>query len=126
VAALLLLYGLLNSPVEILRYVPHFLVSELSTILFTVAWLRRTLLGANQSVLINKTLEVAFALTFFLTRIVNLPLAITALFLQHRHKLDVLTKIVIIFIQAMQFFWFYKILIVAFHKKVERIVSKED
>lgn len=107
VVTLLVLVGLLSCPVEIMRYAPHFFIAETSAVFFALAWHLRAI--GFKNVILVKSLESLFALSFFVTRVVNLPLATAALLKYHSHKLT-WTKYLIILIVCLQFYWFYKIL----------------
>jgi hypothetical protein len=56
------------------RFVPHVLLCELSQLFFVTAWFLR-LAGCTYEGLIL-ALEVVFVVMFFLTRIINLPIAV--------------------------------------------------
>ena len=95
-----------NSHPHTSRYIPHVLLTELSTIFFTIAWLLRSA-GWRHSKLVA-LLERLFAVAFFLTRIVHLPCVFAAiLYTVPNH--GVTSFAFMAGVIALQLFWFYKI-----------------
>lgn len=88
----------------LIRFIPHFMICESSGIVFNLAWFLRTF-GYGDSVL-NRTMEVLFALFFFCTRILNF-IPIFYCFLTVSPSPFVFVMIFPLFL--LQFYWFSKI-----------------
>lgn len=95
-------------PGHILRFVPHILMCESSAICFNSAWLLRNICGYRDGFIIH-TVEIMFAVLFFLTRVVNLPLVCWAV-LDLAGDLLFLGRAVLFPIIGLQYFWMFKIL----------------
>lgn len=103
----------IESP-TILKFCPHMLICELSTYFFSVAYLLR--LSGHRGSRMVSVFEISFAIFFFLTRIVNLPLIMWGV-------KDVMMSeymvcwIILVLVLALQFFWLYKIIMSLLKKK---------
>ena len=110
-ATFVLYYCLLSAEGPIIRFMPHLFVCEASNIVFEIAFFMRA--AGHRDTLAIQIVEALFAITFFLTRIFNLPICIWAVL-----KLPGTKRLPSIFpwtlgpIVLLQFFWFGKILIV--------------
>ena len=102
-----LFFGLLISPSEISRYIPHLLICEITNIFLIIAW-HLKVHGLRETVYLKIT-ELLFVITFFLTRIVNLPLSMGALIYNFGNQLSFI-KYFLIPIIGLQFYWFSKII----------------
>jgi ethanolamine transporter EutH len=90
---------------EILSFVPHILITEISTFLFGAGWVLRSTSWKTYPI-INQ-LELAFCLTFTLTRVINLPYQVWCAW-PHMDEIGT-AKYAFVGVLAIQFFWFYKI-----------------
>ena len=96
---------LLDISGPIIRFIPHFLLCESSGIFFNVAWFLRKF--GHEKTTLNRVIEILFACTFFLTRIVNLCIV-----LYYASKLPNIPRLLLVVIFPLvflQFYWFYKI-----------------
>jgi hypothetical protein len=107
VFAFVLFYGLLTSPVQIARYLPHLFICEVTNIFFIIAWHLRV--HGLKSTLPVYICEFFFAVTFFITRILNLPIAMYALLIVHWESTK-WVKFALVPIMFLQFYWFAKII----------------
>ena len=106
-----LYYILLEAKGPIIRFISHLLVCEASNIVFEVAWFLRA--AGYRDAPIMQVVEATFAVVFFVTRIVNLPLCVYAVLnLPGTKDLPAFFPYVLIPIVLLQFYWFGKILIV--------------
>lgn len=100
--ALFLLQGVMGSDNEVAKYYSHMCMCEISSLFFNIAWFLR-LFGRNATVF-----EGLFVVFFFLTRILNMPLAFFTMLYSDNTSLG-WAKFTLPSIQLMQFYWFYKI-----------------
>ena len=100
---------------ELLRLVPDVLLCELSTIFFAIGWIMRS--TSYRSSPLIKGLEIVFAITFFATRVVNMPIGV----IKSWHVSEEIgpARFTLIPIVLMQWYWMYKIAMAA-------IVGKPD
>lgn len=110
VAALVLIGSGITERVS--RFVPHFMVCELSTIPLNIMWFMRQYGVATPDNKYFAVTALAFLSTFTLTRIVNMPIFLHAAFTTHRSDIDRmgLAKWTLPAVQALQIWWYYKIL----------------
>lgn len=90
---------------EILRFIPHLLISDTTNIFFNIAWIMRLFGGKGSTVVV--TLEMLFALSFLLVRVINMPCMFYAL--GNQAKGLGLARHALAPIAIMQWYWFYKI-----------------
>lgn len=107
VFALVLLVGVFEADSVVVRFLPHMLLMELSTIFFTWAWFLR--LWGYRASLIVKVLEMLFVVAFFLVRIVHVPVFLYCI----RNHLQSMGICRFFFgpVILMQVYWFGKIVI---------------
>lgn len=106
VVGIFLVGGALNAKnPKLLLFVPHMLITELSTFLFGAGFVLRSTQYKDWAI-VNQ-LELAFCVIFTITRIFNMPRAIYECW----DEMDELgyVKYNFIPIVGIQFFWFYKI-----------------
>lgn len=98
----------------ILKLCPHMLVCELSSYLFTLAYLLR--LNGYRGTSIVMALELSFALSFFLTRNLNLSLILFSVWeeMSSSYKAACIFFVLVI---LLQFYWLYKIIKSQLRKK---------
>lgn len=104
------------------KFYAHILICELSTVLFTAAWFMRLAGYRGSSIVVM--LELLFAFTFFLTRIVNMPLVLYSVW-NHAVSLGVM-KYTLIPIQGMQIYWFVKIVMTLTSRNKRPVTKKEE
>lgn len=96
-----------------LQSLPQLLSIELSTAFFNIAWLCRCLSGGHVPEYVSTFLELSFAITFFILRIVNGTLMIVLI----RDEVWAASQIFFgayVMLLCLQYFWFYKILLSVF------------
>jgi len=121
-ATFVLYYCLLSAEGPIIRYMPHLFVCEASNIVFEIAFFMRA--AGHRDSLAIQIVEALFAITFFFTRIFNLPICIWAVLkLPGTKKLPSILPWTLVPIVLLQFFWFGKILIVLAGKFRKRHVQ---
>ena len=110
---IILYRGLIQASGPILRYMPHFVICELTGIFFGLRWFASQI-GKKDRIFI-KLLEFSFAIFFFLTRILNLPRAIYSIFqldsVQENKKTLYILYFTLTPLVGLQFWWFYKIIV---------------
>jgi len=106
VVALLLLGGMLSADGPVVRYMPHFLIMEASSIFFSSAWILRQV-GYRGSLLVT-VLEYLFVVTYFLLRVLYLPFVLYAM-ADHAHTLGIVQYGLPV-VMILQLYWFYQIL----------------
>lgn len=91
-----------------IRFIPHTLIIEVSSLLFAFTSVLRAV-GLRGSIIVS-ICEYLFAITFFLGRIVHMPIFLTL----NWSALEAmgLFRYLFIPIMVMQFYWFYKIVAV--------------
>ncbi len=121
IASIALYRGLLMSGGPVIRYLPHFFICEFSNMIFNSCWFIRNGGGKNSAIL--GVLEKAFAVVFFILRIVNLPCAVFAMLsLPGVEELGIY-RFVLIPILFLQFMWLFMI-IKALKKKMNAPADK--
>lgn len=95
-----------HSP-DMLRLIPDILMCELSTIFFAIGWIMRSTTHRTSTLI--KPLEILFAITFFLTRCVNLTRSVIHCW-SVSEEIGV-ARFTLIPIVLMQWFWMYKIVL---------------
>jgi hypothetical protein len=102
------------------------LVTEVSTCFFNYAWMSRTLMSKSMPAVVISTLEYAFAVSFFLVRIVHIPFFLSQNWNAFMAESVIFTGTVLSGL-ALQFFWFYKILKSIFvgREKKEKKTNKD-
>lgn len=102
---LFLVTSSLFGPGSILRFIPHLLISDTTNIFFNTAWLIR-LFGGKGSILLT-VLEISFAVSFLLIRVIHMP----SMFYALGSQIEGLgfARYALVPIVFMQWFWFYKI-----------------
>lgn len=105
------------------RFVPHIFICEISSMIFAISFFVRTVSDPKKPPFIVPLLEYAFAITFVLTRCVNLPFVLYVL-RGERHTYPVMCY-TLYAIQVLQFFWLYKIVVSLSRKKKDRAKSKQ-
>ena len=110
--------GLIQASGSILRFMPHFILCEITGIFFGLRWFVSQV--GQKDRLFVKILEFSFAIFFFLTRILNLPRVVYSVFqldsVRQNKKILYVLYFTLIPLIGFQFWWFYKI-IVALKKK---------
>lgn len=104
--AFLLIYLTVQSPEFVTRFIPHIEVCELSSVFFSFAWFTRASGAERHNSSFLSALEVAFALSFLLTRVINLLFTVTAVLMLCD---SLVFKIVVIAIYTLQLYWLRKI-----------------
>lgn len=89
------------------RFIPHLLLSDTTNLFFNTAWLLRTV-GYQDSPIVM-ILEMLFAISFLIARVINMPLAFWAIY--HCEFSDGLgySRYTLAPIAILQWYWFYKI-----------------
>ena len=116
--------GFLLSPVTLLRWTASLLVCELSSIFFAVSYFC-TKITVWHGTPVHACVEGAFFLLFLVTRVVNLPAAAYGLLVLNPAEAAYLGRAgaaSLLGLCAMQFWWFYRILI----KLAAKFRPKED
>ena len=90
---------------SILRFIPHLLISDTTNIFFNTAWLIR-LLGGKGALLLT-VLDISFAVSFLLIRVIHMTSMFWALGSQATGL--GFARYALAPIAMMQWFWFYKI-----------------
>jgi hypothetical protein len=104
---------------EVLTFIPSMFICELSSIFLAVGWVMRC--TSHKDMPIINYLNIAFALSFFVTRVVNLPIAVWKTW---EAAVEIgLARYTLIPILAMQFYWFYKIIISVTKPKGEKAIT---
>lgn len=98
----------------ILKLCPHMLICELSSCIFSIAYLLR--LHGHRGSSILTVLELSFAVSFMLTRNVNMSLIIWSVrgVMQAEYMS---CWVIILMVLALQFYWLYKIIMSQVRKK---------
>ena len=96
-----------------LQSLPQLLSIEFSTACFNVAWLCRCLSGGSAPTAMVSCLEMAFAISFFILRIINGTLMIVLIWAEiwQASKLFFVAYVMAL---LLQYFWFYKIIMSIF------------
>lgn len=105
------------APGHIIRYMPHFIILDTTNIIFNLCWFLRQI-GWKDSKLV-KRLEMLFAGTFFLLRNVHLTVVIAMMAWHHTKQMGVLGMALVLPIGALQWYWFYKIVLSASKKDMK-------
>ena len=122
IVGMMLIGGALNAKDPmILLFAPHMLITEISTFLFGLGYCLRSS-SLKHSPLVNQV-EIAFCITFTLTRIVNMPYRIYLCW-PHMDELGV-AKYYFLPIMGLQLFWFYKIVTGVTSKYIMKEKKKE-
>lgn len=116
---LFLCYSIMSLSGPLIRFIPHFFICESSGIVFNIAWFLRDF-GYEETIL-NRTVEVLFAILFFTTRILNF---IPVLYLIWSISISPFISVVIFPLFALQLFWFTKILKALAKKFLKRQCDK--
>jgi hypothetical protein len=89
------------------RFIPHLLLSDTTNIFFNTAWLLRTF--GYQDTPIVTILEILFAISFLIARVINMPFAFWAIY--HCDYAEGLgyARYTLAPIAILQWYWFYKI-----------------
>lgn len=107
VLTLYLIVTSLTGPGYFCRYIPHLIICDTTNIFFNTAWvLRRT--GLRSSSVVT-ALELLFALSFFLVRVINLPLVFSQALWHPGVAEWGYAKYTLLPIVLMQWYWFSKI-----------------
>ena len=107
VLTLFLVLSTIVGPGSITRFIPHLLICDTTNIFFNSAWILR-LTQFKSSALVT-TLELLFAFSFLVTRVINMSSAFYGLG-SHRDIAGLgLAKYTLAPIALMQWYWFYKI-----------------
>jgi hypothetical protein len=106
---------------DTLQAIPQMFLVEMSTAFFNIAWICRCLSNGRIPQQVISALEGAFAITFFIFRIINgtFFLSLVGVDLWEQSKLFFVAFIAML---ILQYYWFYKILLSVFggsRKKVE-------
>ena len=112
----LLCYGVVVAPRSVTVYIPHILITEISSIFFAFAWFLR---GAGYERNTSQLLfwcELLFALSFFAFRIVNLLPVVLVMWATPNCSL---LRAVLTLVYCLQLYWFSKILL-SLQKKSEK------
>jgi hypothetical protein len=96
-----------------LQALPQLLSIELSTAFFNIAWLCRCLSGGRVPEFVTTFLELSFAITFFLLRIINGTLMII-LIREEVWAASQIFFVAYVMLLLLQYYWFYKILLSVF------------
>lgn len=111
VFTLALFWVILNQPLTIFRFMPHYFVCETSPLLYSVSWLLRRQ-GYENSVA-KRGVELAFAGSFFVLRIINLNTVNVLVCRQYSAHLGVFGHALFWSMSLLQIFWFSKIVVIA-------------
>jgi TLC domain len=101
----------LQAPLALVRWSPHLLLCEASTIFLSLGWALRKV-GMESSPL-TSFVNYIFVLIFFITRIVNLPIVFFHIVFLHRDdavSAGAAVCAMFLGLVVMQFYWFTKIL----------------
>ncbi len=118
--SIVLILGVIHVTGNIIRFFPHVIICELSTLFFNFAWFIRKRDAQKSSLL--KILEYMFAITFFLTRNVSLPCMLYAM----RDSLIKYPIVGAVFVPIiyLQYYWLYKIICGLLKTPIEKSVKK--
>ena len=89
------------------RFIPHLLICDTTNIFFNVAWLLRTA-GLRGHPFVT-LLEVCFAIVFFFTRVINMPLVFFMITLSSEAVGLGYARFTLLPISLLQWYWFSKI-----------------
>lgn len=101
-----LLFSVSQASGPCVRALPHLLLTELSSIFFSIAWILRQV-GFRGSLIVT-LFEHLFVLFYFLLRIIHLPLMLYGL-VDHVHSLGPF-QYCLIGVMVLQVYWFYLII----------------
>lgn len=101
-------------PGPLCRFIPHLLICDTTNILFNSAWLMRRL-GMRDSFFVL-ILEILFAVAFFFTRVVNLPLVFLSVSMKPFGAALGWARYSFAPISLLQWYWFYRIVAVVFKR----------
>jgi hypothetical protein len=120
--SIILILGMINVTGNPLRFIPHLMICEVSTLFFNFAWFIRKKDRPKTSFI--KFLEYMFAITFFLTRNINMPCMLYAL----RESLFKYPIIGAVFVPIvfLQYFWLYKIIHGLTKPSVDKTAKKKE
>lgn len=122
VFAVVLLVGVFEANAVVVRFLPHMLIMETSTIFFTTAWFLR-LWGYRGSIMV-KLSEMMFVLMFFLIRIVHVP---SFLFTIREHLVSMgLARFFFAPVLLLQAYWFVQIVLTLSSRGVGGKPNKGD
>lgn len=106
-----LIIGLVSAgllvPGELCRFIPHLGVTETSNLFFNIAWLLRAC-GYRDTAMVTAC-ELAFAISFFFTRVINLTAVFYVINLNPNAKLLGWARYLMLPLALMQFYWFFLI-----------------
>ena len=111
VITLTMSFKIILSPVQLLRWAATLELCEASSILLAASYFCRKV-KAWDGTPAHQAIESAFAAVFFLTRVLNLPLATANLLLRHTHDAASMgwpTALGLLALCGLQFYWFFKI-----------------
>ena len=92
---------------ELLIFCPHFLITELSSIFFSIGWILRS--TSYKDSVLTTYMEVLFVISFILLRVFNFPIRV---FLLWDLTVEIgYARYVLIPVIAMQFYWCSKIVV---------------
>ena len=91
---------------ELLIFCPHFLITELSSIFFSIGWILRS--TSYKTSPITDILEILFVISFTVLRVFNFPIRVYYIW---EYTMEIgYARYVLIPVIAMQFYWFTKII----------------
>ena len=90
------------------RFIPHLLLSDTTNLFFNTAWLLRAAGYADSPIV--TILEILFAISFFIARVINMPLAFYAIFTCEYSEGLGWARYTLAPIAILQWYWFAKIL----------------
>jgi hypothetical protein len=94
---------------HLLRFIPHLLICDSSNLFFNTAWILRTVDSLQGSVVVM-ILELLFLFFFFVTRVINLPLAFYSLWHSVYSEGLGYSRYTLLPIACFQWYWFAIIL----------------
>lgn len=115
IIGLWLVAGTLNATnPELLAFLPHILVTEMSTFLFGAGWVLRSTIWKTHPII--DQLELSFVLAFTVTRVINLPYQVWSCW-PHMDELGS-ARYAFLGVLAIQFYWFHKMMLVVYNKYI--------
>jgi hypothetical protein len=108
-ASIWLGYACMIANGHVLRCTPHLIICESANLFFNYAWFLRAMGDQYRDLPIVSYCEITFAILFFFTRVVNLPLILFQTYASPYGDTLGYSKYTFFPIVALQYFWFYKI-----------------
>lgn len=109
---------------HLMRYIPHLLFCDSSNLFFNIAWILRTTSYQHSSIVLY--LELLFLFFFFIARVINLQFVFVAILSTSEAYTLGWSRLALIPIGLMQFYWFYKIVSSLFTRNTQKKSKNKD